>query len=140
MVRFTSTEPPRLIYIGGTRLRLNSFGENVTEREATDALVTICRRRAWTIANFHVSPLHTGGSNFTRQQRGRHEWWIELRPGTETTPTGPQMAADLDAELQQSNERYAALRVAGSVDAPFVRLVMPGVFEHWLRFRKQWYS
>jgi hypothetical protein len=137
VVRFTSTEPPRLIYIGGTTLRLNAFEENVTEREATDALVAVCRRRGWTIVNFHIAPLISPGL-ITRQQRGRHEWWIELRPGTVATPTGPQMAADLDVELQQANAGYAARRQSGILEPPTVRLVMPGVFEHWLRFHQKW--
>ena len=138
IVRFTSTAPARVIYIGGLKQRLNAFAENISEREACDALVAVCQRRGWTIVNFHVAPLHTGGSSFTRQHRGRHEWWVELRPGTVSTPTGPQMATDLDTELQRANSHYAAARQASTIDPPFVRLVMPGVFEHWLRFRKQW--
>lgn len=138
VVRFTSTQPPRLIYVGGTTLRLNAFGENVSEREATDALVTICRQKGWTIVNFHVAPFTSAHSRPTGQQRGGHEWWIELRPGTTATPMGPQMAADLDAELQQANQAYAARRQSGLMDPPNVRLVMPGVFEHWLRFYQKW--
>jgi len=137
VVRFTSLEPARLIYVGGTRLRLNAFGENVTEREATDALVAVCRHRGWTIVNFHIAPLLAAGT-ITRQQRGRHEWWIELRPGTVATPTGPQMAADLDVELRNANEAYATGRQTAILEAPIVRLVMPGVFEHWLRFHQKW--
>jgi hypothetical protein len=137
VVRFVSTEPPRLIYVGGTRLRLHAFGENVSEREVTDALVGVCLARGWTIVNFHVAPLIAVGS-MTREQRGRHEWWIELRPGTIATPTGPQMARDLDTALQTANERYSELRKTGVMDAPFVRLVMPGVFEHWMRFHEKW--
>jgi hypothetical protein len=48
------------------------------------------------------------------------------------------MAVDLDAELQRLNVEYAAKRKTGSMEAPAVRLVMPGVFEHWLRYRNQW--
>lgn len=137
VVRFVSTEPPRLTYVGGTQLRLNSFGENVTEREITEALLAVCRRRGWTIVNFHVAPVFASGE-LTRQKRGGHEWWIELRPGTVATPMGPQMAADLDAELQHASEVYAARRQDGLIAPPVVRLVMPGVFEHWLRFHQKW--
>lgn len=137
VVRFISTEPPRLVYVGGTKLRLNAFGENVTEKEVTDGLVSLCRRRGWTIVNFHLAPL-VETTKLGRQQRGRHEWWIELRPGTVSTPIGPQMAAELDGEIKQINARYAELRQSGQLDAPVVRLVMPGVFEHWQRFHQQW--
>ncbi len=43
VVRFTSNTPPRLIHVGGTELRLNAFGENVTEREVTSAIVGLLR-------------------------------------------------------------------------------------------------
>jgi hypothetical protein len=136
IVRFTSTEPPRFTYVGRTALQLNAFGEHVLEKEITDALLAICQRHRWTIVNFHVAPLFA--ASLTGQQRGRHEWWIELRPGTVETPTGPPMAVELDLELQRLNPEYAARRRNGRIDAPVVRLVMPGVFRHWLRFHGKW--
>jgi len=136
VVRFTSTEPPRLVYVGRTKLQLSAFGEHVIEKELTDALLLVCRRHQWSIVNFHVAPLFAKA--LTGAVRGRHEWWIELRPGTVVTPTGPQMALELDAELQRFNDDYAAKRTGGGLDLPVVRLVMPGVFEHWLRFHEKW--
>ncbi len=132
IVRFTSLEPPRLTCVGRTPLLLSAFGEQVIDRDVTDALVNVCQRHRWTIVNFHVGPLF--GLNLTGQSRGRHEWWIELKPGTVETPTGPQMAGELDAELQRVNRSYAERRASGRIDAPTVRLVMPGVFRHWMRF------
>ncbi|HVS53939.1 MAG TPA: GH3 auxin-responsive promoter family protein [Opitutaceae bacterium] len=132
IVRFTSAEPPRLKYVGRTRLRLDAFGERVNEKDLTDALVAVCARYDWTIVNFHVAPIFA--PSHTAQKRGRHEWWVELRPGTVATPTGPQMALALDAELQQANQDYRARRNGGGLEAPFVRLVMPGVFQHWQRY------
>lgn len=131
VVRFTSVEPPRLIYVGRTKLQLNAFGEHAIEKELTDALVAVCQRHHWTITNFHVAPLAV--NSLTGQQRGRHEWWIELKPGTVETPTGPLLAGQLDTELMGRNDDYATKRKTGALEAPFVRLVMPGFFEHWLR-------
>lgn len=136
IVRFTSVQPPRFVYAGRTTLRLDAFGEVVIEKELTDALVTVCRRRDWAIVNFHVAPLFA--AQLTGQKSGRHEWWVELKPGTIATPTGPQMAMELDAELTRVNPDYAARRKTGVIDAPFVRLVMPGVFQHWLTFHGRW--
>lgn len=137
IVRFNSLAPYRLIHVGGTRLRLHAFGENVSERDVTDALTGLCQRRDWSIVNFHIAPRFEPSAR-PGQLRGRHEWWVELKPGTIATPTGPQMAAELDAELVRTSETYATRRRSGQLDAPVVRLVMPGVFEHWLRFRSQW--
>jgi hypothetical protein len=125
------------VYVGGTRLRLNAFNENVSEKDVSDALASLCLRRDWTLVNFHVAPL-VASSSLTGQQHGSHEWWIELKPGTVATPTGPQMAVELDAELQRTNGSYAAKRASGVLDSPTVRLVMPGVFEHWLRYHGKW--
>lgn len=131
VVRFVSVEPPRIAYVGRTKLLLNTFGEHVSEKEITDSLVAVCHRHNWTITNFHVAPLTA--SSLTGQIRGRHEWWVELQPGTKETPTGPVLAGQLDAELCARNPNYDGKRKAGVMDAPFVRLVMPRFFEHWMR-------
>lgn len=136
VVRFVSTEPPRLVYVGRTQLQLSAFGEHVIEKEVTDALTTVCSRHQWSIVNFHVAPLFANST--TGQTRGRHEWWIELKSGTVSTPVGTQLSAELDIELRRLNDDYEAKRLGGGLDAPFVRLVMPGVFEHWLRYRGKW--
>lgn len=136
IVRFASTAPARLQVVGRVRHQLRAFGERIQEKDVSDILITVCNRHRWSIAQFHVAPLPartlTGGA------RGRHEWWVELRPGTKETPTGPQMGAELENELQRLNPDYAALRTAGRIDPPVVRLVMPGVFRHWLQFHDKW--
>jgi hypothetical protein len=129
-------EPPRLVYVGRTNLRLNAFAEQVTEKDVTEAMLAVCHRHEWTIVNFHVAPL--AATLLTGQNRGRHEWWIELKPGTLVTPISPQMAGELDTELQRLNSTYATRRNAGVIEPPTVRLVMPGVFEHWMRYQGKW--
>lgn len=136
VVRFVSTEPPRLVYVGRTKLQLSAFGEHVIEKELTDALIRVCAPRDWTIVNFHVAPLFV--NSLTGQNRGRHEWWVELKPGTVETPTGPLMAAELDTELQRLNDDYEAKRKGGGLEPPVVRLVMPGIFELWMRHNGKW--
>ncbi len=136
VVRFISTEPPRLIYVGRKRLQLNAFSEHVIEKEVTDALLVVCRRHTWQIVNFHVAPLFA--DPYAGRRDARHEWWIELKPGTDETPTGPILAAELDVELQRLNEHYKTKRRGGGLGAPVVRLVIPGVFEHWMKHTGNW--
>lgn len=136
VVRFISTEPPRLVYVGRTRLQLNAFNEHVSEKDLTDSLVAVCHRHGWTITHFHVAPIFA--STLTGQNRGRHEWWVELQPGTTETPTGPILAAQLDAEMKTQSPDYDAKRTAAVLEAPLVRLVMPGFFEHWMRTNGRW--
>jgi GH3 auxin-responsive promoter len=136
IVRFVSTQPARIVYVGRTALQLSAFGEHVSERDLSETLRSVCRRNGWTIVNFHVAPLFSG--SVTGRMRGRHEWWVELKAGTALTPTGPIMAPELDAELKHLNPDYAAKRSTGSMDPPFVRLVMPGVFEQWMNHHGKW--
>jgi len=136
VVRFVATEPARLVYSGRTRLQLSAFGEHVIEKELTDALTAVCARHGWQVVNFHVAPVFM--NSLTGQKRGSHEWWIELRAGSEVNPTGPVMAPLLDAELQRLNDDYEAKRQGGGLLPPTVRLVMPGVFEQWQRANGKW--
>ena len=136
IVRFTSTEPARLVYAGRTKLQLSAFGEHVIEKELTDALTAVCSRHGWQVVNFHVAPLFA--NSLTSLKRGGHEWWIELRAGSIVTPTGPVIAPLLDAELQRLNVAYEAKRKGGALQPPTVRLVMPGVFEQWQRANGTW--
>ncbi len=69
---------------------------------------------------------------------GRHEWWIELQPGTVDTHTGSNIAEELDSRLQEAHEVYKMRRWEGNLGPPYVRLVMPGAFEHWLRHNNLW--
>lgn len=136
VVRFISTTPARLIYVGRTKLQLSAFGEHVIEKELTDALLTVCQRNGWNIVHFHTAPLFM--NSLVGKNRGRHEWWIELRTQTTKTPTGPLLAAELDVELIRLNDDYEAKRKGGGLEPPLVRLVMPGVFEQWMRQNGKW--
>ena len=136
VVRFISTTPPRLIYVGRTQLQLSAFGEHVIEKEVTDALTTVCQRHQWSPVNFHVAPIFAHAAS--GQNRGSHEWWIELKAGSPQPPDPVVLAAELDVELQRLNEDYEAKRQGGGLAIPRVRLVSPRVFEHWLRQHGKW--
>ena len=136
VVRFVSTAPPRLVYAGRTRLQLSAFGEHVIEKELTDALASVCAARAVTVVNFHVAPRFADGADGA--SRGRHEWWIEVKPGVGAPPHATALAADLDAELQLLNDDYEAKRKGGGLDSPLVQLTAPGTFELWMRHHGKW--
>ena len=106
------------------------------EKELTDSLLAVCSPNGWSITNFHVAPMYI--DSLTGQNRGRHEWWIELRPGSVQNPTGPTLALQLDAELKVRNSDYDVKRRSNILEAPIARLVMPGVFEHWMRHHGKW--
>ena len=137
VVRFISTTPPRLIYVGRIKLQLSAFGEHVIERELTDALATVCRILHQVAVNFHVAPLFPNPAQ--GRMIGRHEWWIELRSSAKTPSLQPlAFAANLDRELSSRNDDYAAKRSGGGMDLPLLRFVPEGFFERWLKKTGKW--
>lgn len=137
IVRFTSVKPPRLQVLGRASLRLNIQGENANEYDFITALTHVTRRHNWLIQNFHVA-YQSADPRSSHSTRPHHQWWVELRPLTEATPTGPALALELDAELQKLNPAYRACRGDGRLDAPEVNLVMPGTFEQWMQHTDKW--
>ncbi len=135
VVRFVSTDIPRLVYAGRTRLQLSAFGEHVIEKELTDTLTTVCQRHGWSITNFHVAPLFADSS--AGRDRGRHEWWIELKTPLEPAATAT-LTAEIDAELIRLNDDYEAKRKGRGLEPPLIRLVAPGIFEQWMRAHGKW--
>ena len=59
----------------------------------------------------------------TGQERGQHEWLIELRSGVTANVTPAGLASDLDVELQRLNDDYEAKRLGGGLAPPSVRRV-----------------
>lgn len=135
VVRFVSTDIPRLVYAGRTKLQLSAFGEHVIEKELTDALSTVCQRHGWGISNFHVAPLFADSS--AGRERGRHEWWIELKAPLEPAAIAT-LADGLDAELIRLNDDYEAKRKGRGLEPPLLRLVPAGTFEKWMRAHGKW--
>lgn len=133
VVRFVSVEPPRLIYVGRTRLQLSAFGEHVIEKEVTDAVTAVAGRHGAAVVNFHVAPRFVDAQ--AGERRGRHEWWIEWKGAA---PPAAAVAAELDRELQRLNDDYEAKRKGGGLGLPLVHLVAAGTFERWLRARGKW--
>lgn len=129
VVRLISASPPRVQRMGRAETVLPLAGEPLTERVLADALECVCTRQGWDIVHLHVAP--HGHASLTGQCRGAHEWWIELRPGSRQTPTGPMIAEMIDTELKRLHPGYARQRSAGRIQEPLVRLVIPGVFDAW---------
>jgi hypothetical protein len=135
VVRFITRDPPRLIYVGRTRLQLSAFGEHVIEKEITDALTTVSLRHRITVINFHVAPIFPSSGHGA--ERGRHEWFLELQRTGQPGKAGA-IARELDYELQSRNEDYEAKRKGGGLAEPMITLVSEGTFERWMRKSGKW--
>lgn len=128
LIRCHSTHPLRIFPEGRAARLLSCAGETLTERAIYTAAAQCCNRHAWAIVHLHVAPCPTA-----QGKPPAHEWWIELKPGSKETPTGPALCELIDEQLSRHNEAYAKARSSGRLAAPLVRLVIPGVFSQWLR-------
>lgn len=131
ILRFTELTPCRVESCGQVAHVLASERLVYTERVVMEALTAVCDRNQWTIVHAHVAPHVSTKPGFAAPPAT--EWWVELRPGSHATPTGPVLSEGLDGELRRLLPSYAALREKGGLAAPLVRLVIPGVFSHYLR-------
>lgn len=131
VVRFVSVTPPRLRLVGRVGQRLDAVGERVSGQDVLEAMQAVCARNGWLPTAFHVAPyVQRLGPG---QVANVHEWWLELGTHTVKTPMANVLAPELDAELCQRNRDYALRRTQGALGLPLIRLVMPGVFDHWAR-------
>jgi hypothetical protein len=129
IVRFVSVDPPRLQFAGRASCQLNAFGERVSERDIFETVRAVCSHNGWQAIAFHVAPYAQRIA--AGQVANVHEWWLELATHTVKTPTANVLGPEFDAQLFHRNADYAARRENGTLGAPQVRLVIPGVFARW---------
>ena len=128
-VRFTATDPLRLIITGRTRHYVNAFGENVIVEEVEGALLAACAESGAEVAEFTVAPRFPSAA----EPRGGHDWLVEFR----VTPRDrTAFVARLDAELAARNTDYRTKRRADvGMLAPRLTEVARGGFHRWLAAR-----
>ena len=128
-VRFTATDPLRLVITGRTRHYVNAFGENVIVEEVERALLAACRATAAEVAEFSVAPRFP----WAGESRGGHDWLVEFRVPPRDRGA---FAARLDAELIALNTDYRTKRRADvGMLAPRLVEIAHGGFHRWLASR-----
>ena len=131
VVRFVGTRPPRLEFVGRTRLELSAFGEHVIEHEVVAAMAAATSRFGMLVRDFTVAPLFPEAGERTR---GRHQWFLDVE--------GPKLPAGvlsdlLDRELRRRNDDYRAKREGGGLLEPEIVWVARGAFDAYLASRNQ---
>ncbi len=134
LVRFSSTKPHRIIPLGYVSRILSCVGEELTEHDIATCITACCDKHSWNLVHYHVAPGIPAPGRLSSKLG--HEWWVELKPGSHQTPTGPALSEILDKALSASHPGYAQRRQSGQLEAPVTRLVIPGIFERWLREAK----
>jgi len=128
-VRFTSTDPPRLVVTGRTKHFLSAFGEHLIVEEAEEAVRTACGRTGARVLDFTAAPVFPEKSG----ELPRHEWLIEF----ETPPADlAAFGQVIDERLGELNADYAVhRRDDASLLPPRVTALRPGSFYAFMKAR-----
>lgn len=126
-VRFTSTNPYRIVISGRTKHFINAFGEEVVVENAEAAITYASQQTGTAVRNFTVAPIYMGGST-----QACHEWLVEFEG---EPPAHAQAFIQLiDERLRQVNSDYDAKRQANlALKAPELHILPDGTFYRWLK-------
>ncbi len=135
-VRFTHTEPYRLVVSGRVQQFLNISGEELLV-DSTDAAVReICTAFDLTLVEYAVTAQMADGLGGNAQ----HLWLLEV--ADPHAVDAAVLATALDHFLVDNHYDYAKTRRAGErsgvgfgLSAPRLHLVQPGTFQRWLQRR-----
>lgn len=127
-VRFTQTDPYKIIISGRTKSFINAFGEELVVDNATRGLAEACEATGAVVSEYTAEPVFMDA-----QGKCRHQWVIEFS----TPPADAEAFATLlDDALQRLNSDYEAKRYK-DITLQRLELVVarPGLFLDWLKSR-----
>jgi hypothetical protein len=108
-IRFTSTEPYRIVVTGRTKHFISAFGEHVIGEEVEYAMMQAAQEHSAHIIEFTVAPMVQ-----TNNEAPFHEWFVEF----ERTPDDLQaFALSINNHLRQKNSYYEDL-ISGGILQP----------------------
>ncbi len=124
-VKFTTTNPYKIIITGRTQLFINAFGEELMINNAEQALAKTTKNCECTVNNYTVAPIF-----FDNKTVGTHQWIIEF----EKYPKDLSLfIKELDLQLSQLNSDYEAKRKNNvTMSEPVVTPVKQGTFYKWM--------
>jgi hypothetical protein len=131
LVRFTGTQPRRLVFAGRIAHTLNAFGEHVSGAELDRAVVAAAAATEARVAEFAVATEYPDRG----RPVGRHVWYVEFERAPDRLE---DFALAVDRGIAAGNEDYAAHRAGDfGLAPPGVRALPPGAFYGWMRARER---
>lgn len=131
-VRFTETNPARILVTGRTSYYLSAFGEHLIAEEIDDAIMNASQQIEANVTDYSVGPIFPAHAG----DLGGHLYVVEFSEAINDQTVLAQFAAALDKQLCKRNEDYEAHRAGGfGLKAPTVLPAPPGTFKAWMTKR-----
>ncbi len=125
-IRFTSTNPYKIIITGRIKHFINAFGEELIIDNAEKALETACNKTGACIKEYTAAPVY-----MSDKSKGAHQWLFEFI----TPPDNIEYFSEiLDNALKSLNSDYEAKRYKNlTLDFPQIIVAEEGVFYKWMK-------
>lgn len=129
-VRFTSTDPFRIVVTGRTKHYINAFGEELIIENAEEGIKRACEQTSAIVKEFTAAPIFMQG-----KEKGAHEWLIEF----EKMPDDINRFSEiLDHSLQDLNSDYEAKRYKNMTLNPLkLNIAKENLFFEWMKSRNK---
>lgn len=125
VVRFTSLNPPRILFASRTAIQLNTFGEHVIQEDLDRAMAEAGGSLGFAVRDFTVSTVLPTASD----PRGRHLWLVEFEG---SAPPLEPLSRLLDGSICRASEDYRSHRIGDfGMTPPEVVPLAPGTFYAW---------
>ena len=127
VIRFVSLAPPRIVFVGRTRIQLSAFGEHVTLEMIEHAMSAACEGASALVADYTISPRFPSPEH----PKPAHRWLVEFdRPPADSAAFG----AALDQSIRRVNEDYDTHRTDDyGLDPPEIVPLAPRTFYTWMK-------
>ncbi len=127
-IKFTSTDPYRILIIGRTKSFINAFGEELIVDNAEKALEVATTKCNAVINDYTAAPVYLDG-----KENAAHEWLIEFSKEPDNLEF---FTETLDNALKSLNSDYEAKRYHDMMlRKPIVRKLPPKTFYNWMKKR-----
>ena len=123
-IKFTSTNPYRIIVTGRLKQSLSAFGEHVIVKEVEQAIEQAILKTGNIVVEFTVAPRFK-----SKSLPACHEWFVEFEGNVVEINNFKSL---LDYELQKQNKYYKDLIDGKIIDKPVISKIIKGGFKKYM--------
>lgn len=125
-VKFTSTDPYKIVITGRTKNFINAFGEELIVDNAEQGMAQACAETGAEVLEYTAAPIF-----MDKNAKCRHQWLIEFRKMPDSIA---HFSNVLDVTLQKINSDYEAKRYKNVTLQPLeIVVAREGLFNDWLK-------